>query len=391
MNRHARFLSRKCASCKDEDKKKEETHNQLARKESNRAAEAPSTIPGIVHDVLRSPGAPLDSSTRSFMEPRFGRDFSNVRVHTDSRAAQSASAVNALAYTVGNHVVLGRGQQSLPLMAHELVHVEQQHGSSDTAPSRIDELGSPREREADRIAADVMNAATTASPSASGAGLMRMPVVNAGNGTTEELKKEIDRLKEEQKTRPADEQDAYTKRIAQLETYLAERGNSTLADCPFSMLFNGSELKLSGAVTASYPAVSGEPNAAGKFDYSPEQQKTAGGPIPEGEYWINPDQMTLLGFGEKIRLKNAPYKSWGDNRITIHPFDSTHTFGRGGFFIHGGAVPGSIGCIDLTSSMDSFALKVQAYQATNCKAKLLVNYPKLVPDKSPVPKGSAMA
>src|SRR5713226_466146 len=62
---------------------------------------APKGVPSIVHDVLRSPGQPLDRETRAFMEPRFGQDFSAVRVHTDANAVESAHAVNALAYTVG--------------------------------------------------------------------------------------------------------------------------------------------------------------------------------------------------------------------------------------------------------------------------------------------------
>jgi hypothetical protein len=90
------------------------------------------SAPPIVHDVLRSSGQPLDTATRSFMEPRFGADFSGVRVHTDAEAAESARAVNALAYTVGNSVVFGSGQYapSNPvggrLLAHELTHVLQQ-------------------------------------------------------------------------------------------------------------------------------------------------------------------------------------------------------------------------------------------------------------------------
>jgi hypothetical protein len=94
----------------------------------------PETAPPIVHEVLRSPGQPLDAETRAFMEPRFGHDFSQVRVHTDAKAAESARAVNALAYTVGRDVVFGTGQY-MPgtsggkrLLAHELTHVVQQDG-----------------------------------------------------------------------------------------------------------------------------------------------------------------------------------------------------------------------------------------------------------------------
>jgi peptidoglycan hydrolase-like protein with peptidoglycan-binding domain len=91
--------------------------------------------PAAVHDVLRSPGHPLDASTRAFMEPRFGHDFSRVRVHTDARAADSAQAVNARAYTVGQHIVFGKQAFSpvepagRTLLAHELVHTLQQSGN----------------------------------------------------------------------------------------------------------------------------------------------------------------------------------------------------------------------------------------------------------------------
>src|SRR6267154_2475921 len=56
--------------------------------------------PPVVHEVLRSPGQPLDASTRSLMEPRFGRDFSGVRVHSDAAAQRSARDINAKAYAV---------------------------------------------------------------------------------------------------------------------------------------------------------------------------------------------------------------------------------------------------------------------------------------------------
>jgi len=92
--------------------------------------------PPIVHEVLRSPGQPLDKSTRTFMEPRFGQDFSAVRVHTDAKAAQSARAVQAKAYTVGRDVVFGSGEfapgthEGQRLLGHELTHVVQQGDAS---------------------------------------------------------------------------------------------------------------------------------------------------------------------------------------------------------------------------------------------------------------------
>jgi len=85
-----------------------------------------------IDSVLSKSGQPLDLATQTFMERRFGHDFSQVRVHTDGQAAASARAVNALAYTVGSHVVFESGQYAphtpggQHLLAHELTHVLQQ-------------------------------------------------------------------------------------------------------------------------------------------------------------------------------------------------------------------------------------------------------------------------
>ena len=117
----------------------------------------PFTAPPIVHDVLRSPGRPLDETTRASMEPRFGHDFSHVRVHSGSKAAESAQAVNALAYTVGSDIVLGAGSclsgtvNDHALLAHELTHVVQQE-NANRAPGAIVQTAPPDdayERQAD--------------------------------------------------------------------------------------------------------------------------------------------------------------------------------------------------------------------------------------------------
>ena len=92
----------------------------------------PTVATPLVHEALAGPGQPLEASTRVFMESRFGHDFSGVRVHTDRRAAESARSIDALAYTVGSHVVFGAGQftpdtlAGRRLLAHELTHVVQQ-------------------------------------------------------------------------------------------------------------------------------------------------------------------------------------------------------------------------------------------------------------------------
>jgi hypothetical protein len=88
--------------------------------------------PPIVNRVLNSDGQPLDSQTRAFFEPRFGADFSRVRVHNDAQASESARAVRANAYTVGQQIVFASGKYSpntsagKQLLAHELAHSRQQ-------------------------------------------------------------------------------------------------------------------------------------------------------------------------------------------------------------------------------------------------------------------------
>jgi Domain of unknown function (DUF4157) len=120
------------ASILPQRKSVEEDGQTLQRKQAG-PAPAPAEAPAIVLDVLRSPGEPLDAATRAYFEPRFGRDFGEVRVHRDALAAKSARGLGAAAYTAGNKIVfsdhfyapstfIGRR-----LIAHELTHVLQQH------------------------------------------------------------------------------------------------------------------------------------------------------------------------------------------------------------------------------------------------------------------------
>lgn len=114
-------VSRKCDACEEEEK--------LQKKPAGPQAAA-GEAPAIVHDVLRSPGQPL--STRGYFEPRFGHDFSRVRIHADPGASHAADAVQAQAFTFGSDIVFGSGKfaPSTPagrkLLAHELTHVVQQ-------------------------------------------------------------------------------------------------------------------------------------------------------------------------------------------------------------------------------------------------------------------------
>jgi hypothetical protein len=115
----------------------------LLRSARDAVSEDPIEAPAIVKDALRSPGQPLEQSTRALMEQRFGHDFSQVRVHTDARASDSADAVNARAYTVGRHVAFGPHEyapgstEGQRLLAHELTHVVQQGAPADAVSTPV--------------------------------------------------------------------------------------------------------------------------------------------------------------------------------------------------------------------------------------------------------------
>jgi Domain of unknown function (DUF4157) len=135
-------INRKCDACEDEEEK-------LQRKPARTAEVVASESPDIVHDVLQSPGHHLDKSTRDFFEPRFGHDFSHVRVHVDAEAGASARSIGALAYTKGFSIVFGPGQYSPQsedgrrLLAHELAHVVQQGTGRSAAAIRRACLSGP--------------------------------------------------------------------------------------------------------------------------------------------------------------------------------------------------------------------------------------------------------
>jgi len=132
-------LARKCASC-------ESTGSSCAscaaepEETIQRKSESPAGLAGAANAANSmhglDAGEPLHGETRAMMEPRFGSDLSQVRVHADARAAESARSVNALAYTVGRDIVFGAGQYApqtstgQKLLAHELTHFMQQSSAA---------------------------------------------------------------------------------------------------------------------------------------------------------------------------------------------------------------------------------------------------------------------
>jgi hypothetical protein len=164
--------------------KKEETPVQ--RKGDGSAA---VLDPAALDTGLHSASRPLDRETQRFMESRIGYDFSKVKIHTDDRAAASAKAMGALAYTVGDSVVFSAGHynpqstEGRRLLAHELTHVVQQAGSAAPRLSqRLSQPLEPVEREADGVAGKVSSDTPRVRPRGGVPVVMRQtpPVIKPG-------------------------------------------------------------------------------------------------------------------------------------------------------------------------------------------------------------------
>lgn len=138
---------RACAGCEAKETKRrhdldndESDEEPMVQAKLNAGTAAPSPPPASADAGIGSlgGGSPLPASERAYFEPRFGHDFSDVRLHTDAKAAESASALNARAYTHGRDVVFAADQyspgrpDSRRLLAHELAHTIQQDNTSDT-------------------------------------------------------------------------------------------------------------------------------------------------------------------------------------------------------------------------------------------------------------------
>jgi outer membrane protein OmpA-like peptidoglycan-associated protein len=134
-----------CPKCTEEKK-------ALVQRKAKRDADGSRFLSdSFVHDL--GPGQPLHPVTRAFFESRFGYDFSHVRVHAGSRAAESAQSVDALAYTVGNNIVFGNRQyqpgteRGNRLLAHELTHVAQQASTTSIWRRRLSGVNGEQEEE----------------------------------------------------------------------------------------------------------------------------------------------------------------------------------------------------------------------------------------------------
>lgn len=144
-----------CSQCGTQHDADDE-HGEVQRKAAptissigSPSADSHRIAPRIVHEALRSSGEPLRPATRAFFEPKLAHDLSTIRVHADERAAESAHAINARAYTVGRDLVFGRRQyqpetlDGRRLLAHELTHSIQQSAGLASSASRSRVMRAP--------------------------------------------------------------------------------------------------------------------------------------------------------------------------------------------------------------------------------------------------------
>lgn len=154
LNTSPPVIQRLCPECEDELQRQpieEEEEMLQAKRPSGQSETAPSGLGDYVSG-LSSSGRPLPDADKHFFESRFSRDFSDVRLHTDPRADEATRSINALAFTKGNNIVLGRGQyqsgseSSRRLLAHELTHVVQQRGDGGEIQTKPDPSIQRKER-----------------------------------------------------------------------------------------------------------------------------------------------------------------------------------------------------------------------------------------------------
>lgn len=128
---------------KEEDKKlqrepdkKEEDDKKIQKKEAGGSTTSTANVSSYIGS-LNGKGHAMSPLVNQFFSSRIGYDFTQVRIHTDKEAAESAKNVNAKAYTIGNNIVFNEGQYNTEsqegkrLLAHELTHVVQQKGGEN--------------------------------------------------------------------------------------------------------------------------------------------------------------------------------------------------------------------------------------------------------------------
>ena len=371
------LLQRKCASCGQHTiagggcTQCQKRQPALQRKATNQS-EA-SQVPPIVNEVLRSPGQSLESSTRTVMEPYFVHDFSGVKVHTNARAAESASAVSARAYTVGRNLVFADGQYSpgtssgQRLIAHELTHVIQQETSSPAPQTQLEigDIEGPSEQEAILAESSIgLHTSIDQKPASAGTVLARAPDPKAPSigskfahppGATSKYK-DVHAEFDGQNFMVYDGTTAIITQAAQSGKPISVRSVDANA--------------CGGSTSDSY---TNNPLYIGIQDF---------GAIPEGDYTVSLSEFsTFRGLEQAQMISGGMFTDpfgkplhggdWGSGRAPLHPktlqpakAGCGNTQKRSGFYLHGGSLPGSSGCVDVDNTgVNTFLSTLAGYKS----------------------------
>jgi hypothetical protein len=321
------FIQRTCAHCEEEEKVQRKPLSSFIQRKSTEAGFIADANVSNQISTSRGSGQAIDSGTRSFMQARFGADFSNVNIHTGSEATSLNRELNAKAFTVGNDIYFNEGQyqpytsQGKSLLAHELAHTIQQGGAQNKA-SRVPDI----QREPDKKGSDYK--------------IIRMhfdgkDLIVSGDG------KEIFR-------------------------YAGQSGRP--------VLLREEDVKQCGGdpVTDTYM---NDKRFVGIKDF---------GPIPEGTYSFSAgsienftwgEEMSLIGGGiaghdtTKIGNRNIHSGDWGRGRVALNPVKIDkgpcgNPQARSAFFLHGGLLAGSSGCIDIGGDFTDLSEFLSTYKGS---------------------------
>jgi len=326
MRAHAGIPANSPCACAEGGEMCEECQKQplvVARKSSEH--KQTDALHPILDPVLRSPGQPLDAETRALFERRFGEDLGRVRVHADLAAGESARAIDAHAYTAGSHVVFApgkfnpQGRDGQWLLAHELTHVVQNSGDARA-----------------------------------GAAVLQRQHQTLGTKVTQ----------------PAGVKSSFSK---------------------ITCTFDGKDFVMFGDGKAILTASgqSGRPNTVAAADATACKGSSSdsymnnpryvgikdNGPIPEGEYTFARAEMVQFTSSEQLQMSLAGpgtyvdptgadvHGDWGAARAALTPTKIEpssfcgNTRARSGFYLHGGSMPGSSGCIDIGNTAITEVIK----------------------------------
>lgn len=208
-----------------------QNEHSVQRNAEAAAADGPAGeagVPDVVRKVISKPGQPLPDDVREEMEEKLGEDFSDVQIHTGSEAAAAADALNARAFTVGNHIVFNDDEykpetdEGKEILAHELTHVRQQNGDVSKLPAEGGMVVDPdpqQEKEAEQVGKQVRReAGATVQRNGTDVHIQRSPSANAAR--SEPIQREGDggQSSEAESTEDSEESESETARVADVNS-----------------------------------------------------------------------------------------------------------------------------------------------------------------------------